>query len=144
MASRSCARVPPGEWQAVHHCCVKSATATAGTAANGVVIVEWQVRHGIGPLDVSCGDPFVTSKTMVALVGSCFPLLELVEYETDAGTFESAWHFRQRRDVSCGVAGVGQVRSGTAVWNGTPFAVICVCVWQPVQSIFAGSLVNAV
>src|SRR5437016_4918689 len=90
MASRSCARVPPGEWQEVHHCCVKSATATAGTAANGVVMVEWQVRHGIGPLDGSCGGPVVTSKTMAGLVGSCFPLLELVEYETDAGTFESA------------------------------------------------------
>src|SRR2546427_12755749 len=144
MASRSCASVPEGEWHVVHHCCVKSATAIAGTAANGVVMLEWHVRHGIETLDVSCGDPFLTSKTMAVFVGSCLPLLELVEYEIDAGTFESAWHFRQSSDVSCGVAGVGQVRSGTAVWNGTPFAVICVCVWQPVQSIFAGSLVNAV
>ena len=141
MASRSCARVPPGEWQAVHHCCVKSANAIAGTAGNGVVMVEWQVRHGNEP----CGDPVVTSKTMAALVGSCFPLLELVEYETDAGTFESAWHFRQRSDVSCGATGLGQLRSGTAAWNARPALLfIWDCVWQPVQSIFAGSLVNAV
>ena len=141
MASRSCASVPEGEWHVVHHCCVKTATAIAGTAANGVVALEWHARHCIA----LCGDPIVTSKTMAALVGSCFPLLELVEYETDAGTFESAWHFRQRSEVSCGVAGAGQVRSGTAAWNARPALLfIWDCVWQPVQSIFAGSLVNAV
>src|SRR5438132_12625470 len=112
MASRSCASVPEGEWHVVHHCCVKSATATAGTAANGVVALAWHVRHGIETLDVSCGDPVVTSKTMAALVGSCFPLLELVEYETDAGTFESAWHFRQRIGVSCSDAGADQGSAG--------------------------------
>jgi len=87
----------------------------------------------------------VTSKRMAAFVGSCLPLFELVEYEIDAGTFESAWHLRQRSEVSCGVAGAGQVRSGTATWNATPVPLfICDCVWQPVQSIFAGSLFNAV
>jgi hypothetical protein len=82
---------------------------------------------------------------MAMFDGSCFPALERIEKETDAGTLESEWHFRQTSDVSWGFAGLGQVRSGTAAWNETPLAVvICDCVWQPVQSIFAGSLIKAV
>jgi hypothetical protein len=124
---------------------VKSAIPIAATPGNGVVALEWHVRHGIESFDVSCLEPGVTLNTMAAFDGSCFPLLDTVEYETDAGTLESAWQFRQRSDVSCGFAGFGQVRSGTAAWNATPLAVvICACVWQPVQSIFAGSLIKAV
>jgi hypothetical protein len=114
-------------------------------AGNGIVALEWQVRHGIEGLDVSCLEPDATLKTMAAFDGSCFPLLEVVEYEIDAGTFESPWHLRQRTEVSCGLAGFGQVRSGTAAWKATPLVVVIrVCVWQPVQSIFAGSLFSAV
>src|SRR5207253_383080 len=81
---------------------------------------------------------------MAGLDGSWFPVFERVENDTDAGTFESAWHFRQRSDVSSGFAGSGQVRSGTEAWNETPMpAVICAWVWQPVQSTRAGSLFSA-
>jgi hypothetical protein len=129
----------------VHDCSLKSATAIVVTAGNGVVMLEWHVRHGIEARDVSCLEPGATLNTMAAFDGLCLPLFEIVEYETDAGTLESAWHFRQRSEVSCGFAGLGQVRSGTAAWNETPLAmVICGCVWHPVQSIFAGSLINAV
>ena len=124
---------------------MKSATCMAGMAENGCLGVSWHVRHGIEAFDVSCLEPGVTLNTIAGFVGSCFPLFEVVEYETDAGTLESAWHFRQRSEVSCGFAGLGQVRSGTAAWHETPLAVvICACVWHPVQSIFAGSLINAV
>ena len=124
---------------------MKSATPIAGTAGNGVVALEWQVRHGIDALDVLCVAPAATLNTMAAFDGSCFPLFDIVEYETDAGTLESAWHFRHRSELSCGFAGFGQVRSGTAAWNDTlVLLVICAWVWQPVQSIFAGSLFNAV
>ncbi len=94
---------------------------------------------------MSCLEPGVTLNTMAAFDGSCLPLFEVVEYETDAGTLESAWHFTQRTEVSCGLAGFGQVRSGTEAWNAAPLAVvICDCMWQLVQSICAGSLIKAV
>src|SRR6266478_2010402 len=117
----------------------------AGAVGNCCVAVSWQVRHDIATarLDVSCLEPAVMLNTMAGFDGSCFPLFEVVEYETDAGTLESEWHFRQRSEVSCGLAGLGQVRSGTAAWNETPLAVvICACVWQLVQSICAGSLIK--
>jgi hypothetical protein len=96
-------------------------------------------------LDVSCLEPGATLNTMAAFDGSCFPLFDVVEYETAAGTLESEWHFRQRSEVSSGLAGSGQMRSGTAAWNETPLAVVIrACVWQPVQSILGGSLTKAV
>src|SRR5207302_8388258 len=88
-------------------------------------------------LDVSCGAPAVTSNP-IAVLESCFPAVEVTEYQTDAGTVESVWHFRQRSEVSTGVAGLGQIRSGTAAWNGIPVAaVIWACVWHAVQSTWA-------
>jgi len=145
MPSRSCARAPPGEWHVVHDCSLKSVTAIAGTVGNGVVTLEWQVRQGIDALEVLCVAPAATLNTMAAFDGSCFPLFEVVEYETETGTLESEWHFKQRNDVSSGLAGFGQMRSGTAAWNEAPLAVVIwACVWQPVQSIFAGSLIKAV
>src|SRR2546423_13323893 len=117
----------------------------AGIAAKGVLAVWWQRRH-VTPDDafeVSCAEPAVMLKRMAGFNGSWLPLLEREENDAVAGTLESAWHRRQSSEVSAGRAGSGQVKSGTAAWNETPFpAVICACVWQLVQSTRTGSLLN--